>query len=371
MRKYLGLFLSGILLVALVFAGSVFAGDDRPQKFSSLATDEVVDGDYFATGDAVEISGTVNGDVYAAAGTVLVDGTVNGDLLVAGGTVTISGVVTQDLRAAGGNITISGEVQRNITVIGGNIQFSSDAIISGDVVTAGGNVTIASPIAGSVNAGVGTMRLAPNARIAGDLNYWSDEDISIAEGATVSGELVKKSTTADFEAPSTRDLTAFATGANLVAKFASAALTFIIGFLLIRYFPTFANNASNYIEDNTLKSLGIGFLGLVLFPIGMIALMFTIIGIPVALVAAVMFTACLYIARLYAMLWIGRRIYMAVNKKAGKMTSFSLGLVTYYLLALFPIVGFFVQAFTLLAGFGAAIVGYKMAYTEGRKKNIF
>ena len=74
-----------------------------------LQAGQVVQGDYFAAGPRVEISGIVNGDLYVAGGQVLVDGVVNGDVIVAGGKVTLSGTVAQDARIAGG----AGSGQRN------------------------------------------------------------------------------------------------------------------------------------------------------------------------------------------------------------------------------------------------------------------
>jgi hypothetical protein len=49
-----------------------------------LRAGQIVQGDYFAFGPHVEISGIVNGDLYAAGGEVLIDGVVNGDVIVAG-----------------------------------------------------------------------------------------------------------------------------------------------------------------------------------------------------------------------------------------------------------------------------------------------
>ncbi|MCE3224775.1 MAG: conserved rane protein of unknown function, contains repeat, partial [Nitrospira sp.] len=67
-----------------------------------LQPGQVVQGDYFAFGPHVEISGIVNGDLYAAGGQILVDGVVNGDVIAAGGKVILSGTVAQDARIAGG-----------------------------------------------------------------------------------------------------------------------------------------------------------------------------------------------------------------------------------------------------------------------------
>ena len=81
-----------------------------------LRAGQVVQGDYFAVGPQVEISGIVNGDLYAAGGQVLIDGVVNGDVIVMGGKVTLSGIVAQDARIAGGQVFFSGTIGRNATV---------------------------------------------------------------------------------------------------------------------------------------------------------------------------------------------------------------------------------------------------------------
>ena len=102
-------------VAALIFLVSTAAAQERAGQRGSdsratVPAPQVVEGDYFAFGKVVEISGTINGDLYASGGQVVIDGRVNGDVLVAGGRVSISGTVSQDVRAAGGQITIAGSV---------------------------------------------------------------------------------------------------------------------------------------------------------------------------------------------------------------------------------------------------------------------
>jgi len=85
---------ASVILAGIVYplgAGLLWAEDSSEQaewqKRVVLSVGQEVQGDYFAFGPHVEISGTVHGDVYAAGGEVLVDGIVDGDLIVAGGEV--------------------------------------------------------------------------------------------------------------------------------------------------------------------------------------------------------------------------------------------------------------------------------------------
>jgi len=91
-------------VAALIFCVPTAAGQERARQRGSghatLPASQVVDGDHFAFGKTVEISGTINGGLYVSGGQVVIDGRVNGDVLVAGGRVSLSGTVSQDVRAA-------------------------------------------------------------------------------------------------------------------------------------------------------------------------------------------------------------------------------------------------------------------------------
>jgi cytoskeletal protein CcmA (bactofilin family) len=206
------------LITAVSFAAVIFilssaaaqkgAGQRGADSRPTVPSSQVVDGDYFAFGETVEISGTINGDLYASGGQVIIDGRVNGDVLVAGGRVNLSGTVSQDVRAAGGQVTITGNVGRNLTVAGGNVEIASSAQIGGGVVAAGGSVELAAPvgsaakiaagtliianrIAGNVEAAVGTLRITSRAEIAGNVSYWSGQEASVSEGARINGKIVR------------------------------------------------------------------------------------------------------------------------------------------------------------------------------------
>ena len=103
-----------VLLFLWVASPAVFAEDSVARSplgdRAVLQAGQVVQGDYFAFGPHVEISGIVNGDLYAAGGEITVDGVVNGDVIVAGAKVFVSGTVAQDARVMGAQVTVSGTI---------------------------------------------------------------------------------------------------------------------------------------------------------------------------------------------------------------------------------------------------------------------
>lgn len=185
----------GLILWVIPFLTAVPVGPVAAQPDNSLEPGEhevtilpagrVINKDYFAYGERVEISGTVNGDVYAAGGQVLVDGVVNGDLLAAGGTVIISGKISQDARIAGGQVTINGEIARNLTVAGGNINLTNTAVVHGGVVAAGGTVVLAVPVGRDARVAAGNLTVSDT--INGDLHAAAGK-IRLTSKAAVGGQ---------------------------------------------------------------------------------------------------------------------------------------------------------------------------------------
>ena len=134
------------VMVLMLWSGSTasMAEDAAPRSpwggRAVLRAGQVVQGDYFAFGPHVEISGIVNGDLYAAGGEVIVDGEVNGDVIVAGAKVVLSGTVAQDARVAGAQVTVSGTIGRNATIGGVDVHLTDRAKVRENLLAGGGHV---------------------------------------------------------------------------------------------------------------------------------------------------------------------------------------------------------------------------------------
>lgn len=351
-----------------------------------LEKDEIVDGDFFAFGERVEISGTVNGDVYVAGGMVFVDGVVNGDLIAAGGTINISGKISQDVRIGAGQITITGSIGKNITFGGGNVEITDSASIAGSILAGAGNVVIAASVGGDIRigsgsltlsnqvkgnvvAGVEDLRLRSKAKIEGNLFYWSKKDASIDSSAKIVGGLSR------FTPDNTINLSATKLSSNFngfffVLKIVSIFYTLVIGLLLIKFLPTFSQNAADRIKNKPWPTLGWGVLVFFGIPLLIIGLLISVIGIPFALVATPAYLIVLYVVRIFVFLFTGQFVAEKLNLKINKYLVFILGGTIYYLIQLIPLIGGFVIFLVLLLGLGAVIAAKKDFYISARDKNI-
>lgn len=377
MKRIIATFFALALLLPVTVAAQMPNAEERVV----LSSNETVDDDYFAAGSTVEVSGTVNGDAYIAGGQIIVDGTINGDLLVAGGSILISGTITEDVRVVGGNITITGEIGDNLSFAGGNVTITEDAQIAGNLAVAGGNVDLLAPVAGSVRAGVGNLniansvggdveagvgnlRLSSAAAVGGSVTYWSETEASIAPEASVSGEVQRNEVKRpDVDQNEVRALT---TGFDMFTTALSLITTLILGFILLYLFPRFNEAVVKVIDDRPPFALLIGLLAMLLIPMIAIAMMITVIGIPLGILTFTLYFVLLYLSRIYAMSWIGSKVL----KNSTPITTFMVGLVIYYLVGIVPIVGPLLKLLATLIGLGGVLLAWNASRvtTASRKK---
>ncbi len=381
----IGIFALGLplLLIARLWLDPAAAvardnpGEDHAERIITVPSGKVINRDYFAFGDIVEISGTVNGDVYAAAGQILVDGTINGDLLAAGGTVRILGRISQDARIAGGQVTVGGEIARNLTVTGGDVDLTDSAAIRGGIVAAGGNVslasrvthdariaagnlTVANNIHGNLEAAVGAMRLTSRAVVGGDLTYWSDRAASIDPNARIAGKVTRRVPPGVLR-PSAGKIWGLFAGL-FVVKIISLISTGIIGLLLIYFFPRYTEATVAKLRTQPWASLGWGLIALILTPVAFVILMATVVGIPLGLIVLALYAISLYISRVFVILWAGTTILERFRRGGRAGWALVVGLLVYFFVTLIPFLGGLALLFILLFGLGAATLAQRELY---------
>jgi len=361
MKKILVVFLSTFVFLFLATATYALSNRDVA-KIVTLPAGQTINHDYFATGNSVTISGVVNGDVYAAGGQILVDGVINGDLIASGGMINVTGKVSGNIRAAGGQIIISGDIGKNLTVFGGSINLNSSATIRGGVVAAGGSILIETPVAKNVNVAGGNVTLSSlvsgnlaaatsrliltsKAAVNGDLNYTSQNDASIDSSAIISGKVTKTAIREDSNgSPLSRKI------AFIIFGFLS---TLVVGFLFLRFLPKFSLVTVHKIGEAFWASLGLGFAILFLAPIGIIILMVTLIGIPLALLILATYMVGLYLSSVVFMYWAGTWISKLTRLELNKYLVLVLGALIYWAIGLIPLLGGLTSFIGVMLGLGA------------------
>jgi cytoskeletal protein CcmA (bactofilin family) len=332
--------------------------------------------DHFVAGRSIRVVEPVAGDLIAAGGKVDVDATVNGDAVVTGGDVRISGAVNNSLYAGGGQVTLDATVGRNARIGGGRVEIGPKAMVAGNVSIGGGEVRIEGAVKGYVQAAGGSVlidgtvggdvvaasrvvELGPNARIAGKLRYASRSELKRDPAAQVTGG-VERSPMADRSSGHTHRTVARA------GRWLWTVGLVLMAVVLVAAMPAFTARVATTLHTRVGMSLLIGFVALVCVPVAAILLLFTLIGIPLALLALVLYFALLLVG--YAMTgigigdWLLGRYRAADAARAGwRIGAAALATLAMALLARVPWIGALVSFIVLIAGLGAVVMQARQA----------
>lgn len=313
------------LLLALVAVPGIAAAETRAGGAVTVGAYETVDGDLEAFAGSVVVRGTVTGDLTAVSGDVLITGTVEGDVQAAAGSVEIRGTVGGDVEVAAGTVSVG-----------------PNATIDGSLQAGAERVTIDGTIAEDAEIGAQRTILGPSASIGGDLTYGGR--LAQADGATVDGEIER--------APGQVTVSV---GPDLPSPLVSVyglLVTALAASILLVVFPRFSDDVALRGREHPLRSAAIGLAAAVAAIAAFVVLLITIIGIPLALVLAVLAAIVVWIGAIYARYVIGAWL-VGLTGVSNRWVALLVGLLVVAALGLVPIVGGLIRAVIVLLGFGA------------------
>ena len=271
----------------------------------TIAADEVLADDLYLTGDSLTVLGRVEGDVVASGRIVRIEGTVAGDLIAAGQVVVIQGEVVDDVRIAGMTLKLEEGARIGDDVIAAGFSFEStpcsrvagDTRLKGYQALIGGEhlqgleasligLEISGNVIGDVEATVESeagpawwtqfvqspvplpivdagLKLTSEARIEGDLSYHATGPASIAEEATISGEI-------RHEIKEVPPVPRPSVGQRLGRFIRWIVVLFLVGATLLWLVPDKMKGVGDTVTGRPLASLGWGLVALLGFPVAMI-----------------------------------------------------------------------------------------------------
>jgi len=299
----------------------------------------------------VEEGETISEDLQAVGGTVVVRGTVDGDLQAFAGTVVLaeSGTVTGSVEGAAGSVTIAGEVGEDVGIAGGSIEIADTATIAGDVDVGSGSFSLDGRVDGTVRVGAGSILLGSSASVGGDFLY--DGELQQAEGATVDGEVRQDSSIsgAEFE------------GLPMVAGWLftaySLALTFVFGAILLLLLPGVAAGAVFDSQERPARTAGAGLLALLGGPALFVALLLTVVGIPLALLWILVYVLLLLVGFVLGEYAVGAWL-LSLADYENRWVALLVGVLVVFALGRVPFVGGIVELVVLLLGLGALATAF-------------
>lgn len=321
-------------------------------------------GDLVASRDAVTIRDTVPGDVLAAGGDIVFAGAAGGDLVVASARQRLGGTAAGSVRAAGAEVRIGAQVGRNVTAAGRLVVLERPARVAGNSYLVGQtvrlegaaeglvrigaqNVALNGTMAGDVLVEASRLRVGPDAVIEGDLRYRLSrgQEPEVDPAARIEGTIHPLSPRPRLPVRATLRVLAL--------------LGFLVaGAVVVALLPGLAHASGLRIRARPVVSV-LGGLGLLLLvPVVIVLVAITVIGVPLALVAAALYGVAVYLAPVVVGLWLGRLVLRgSTYPERGELVgAFLLGGALIGLLGFIPWAGPVILALATVVGLGAFAV---------------
>ncbi len=347
---------------------AVKAADARTGNTVYIPKEEIVNGNLYAVGETITIDGTISGDLITVAQTVTVNGRVEGDVIALGQDIFINGSVGGNIRIAGNTLNINGDVARNVNVFGAKVVLGPDSHIGWDVYVVGANSEIRGTIDGSLGGQAGQALITGkigknvNLKLSGD----SHTDLTITSEAIINGDVTYNSKNAASISPKSsiagkvQQQSAETKKSNsawlwLWQKLFSVFSALAVGLVLIFIGKNISAKILGKISESPAKMLLPGLVIMFILPPIALVLIFTLIGIPLALMIGAWWISATYIAKIYAAIFIGQFILkkIMVSKESSLSWSLILGVIISWLIFSIPYVGWVISLFAAWLGLGA------------------
>ena len=276
------------------------------------------------------------------------------DKTVMGGDVTVAkGETVRDLTVFGGNVDIEGHVTGDLSVFGGTAHVHEGAGVRGDATVFGGQLRLdrGARIDGDVSCVGGELDRDPGSVVGGDVSVKGGHDTG---NTAPDDELAGHAAALALHAQRDKRLGFVRrTGESFLDGVRLAAVLFVIGTVLLALAGRRMDQLRGEVAVRPMRSIAMGLVGMLASVVVLIALCCTVIGIPVAMVVAVVGGFAVLGAMCAVLSVVGEALLR--HKTENPYMHLALGCAVFVALSAIPWIGGLVVGATVLAGVGVLV----------------
>jgi hypothetical protein len=345
-----------------------------------VTKDQIISGNFFATGDTITIDGTINGDLISAAKTINVNGQIDGDIISIAQNINVNGEVGGNVRVISSYLNLNGPINRNLSAIANDIIIGPNSNIAWDALILAVNTEIRGNIEGSLSGRIvqglisgkigknvnldlndsnkQSLMISSEAIIGGDLTYSSRNAANISDKATISGKVNHQ----NLPLKNINWLQIYL-WTNLLAIFSAL----VVGLVIIFIGKNIGTKILTKMENSPTKLIIPGIIIALILPPISILLLFTVIGLPLAMIIFAWWLVMIYIAKILSAILVGKLLIKTINKKKDPslLWSLILGVIICWLLFTIPFVGWLISLIAVWLGLGGI-----WSYASNQLRNI-
>lgn len=336
---------------------------------------QVISDDLFIVGKDVIVDGTIDGDLLCFAENITINGTVNGDIFGFCRDMTINGKANDDVRVGAQNIRLGGQVIGSFSAAGNNIYMDNTARVGGNITLALEKAIVLAPIQGSIHSFTRSLEVA--SPVGRDVTSFTEE-LTISSGAAIGGKLVytsnqlaKISDDVKIAGGITHKLppktekhqeTAPSPFEGVIWFLVTFASTCLIWFVWRLISPQALDEMEENLNTWPWPVVGWGMLMFFMIPIAAIILLFTVVGMPLSILALIAYGITLYFGKIIVGSWIG---HLAAEKSGNQEllnrpnVMAVVGILIVMLLGIVPFLGFWIKWVIGAVGLGCAFLAIR------------
>jgi len=268
--------------------------------------------------------------------------------VITGGSLKIEeGETVHDVVMLGGSVDIYGKVTGDVVVTGGSVHLRDGSRVNGDVTALGGSIDVddGARVDGDVGVVGGSLHKAEGAKIGGDIKKVGNKGKNH----------VRVSMNKNDEKPSV--IARVTDGAGLAQRLGGAitrtALLFVFGAIFLALTPDRMQKLQAEIAARPMKSFALGIVGLLVAAVLMVAMVVTLIGVPFAVIGAILAALGAYVGVCVVLSTVGGALIG--HRTNNPYLHLALGCALLLVLGSIPYVGGVVTAAIVLVGLGALV----------------
>jgi len=363
--------LLSVLLIAAALPLRSHAFELRQSEgATTVPAGETIGDTLLAVGQTVSIDGDLNGDLLAFGRVVTIRGHVSGDVIAGGETVEVQGGVGGSVYAAGRGVTIKQmHVGRNLYTAGQSVAVETGVEVAGnaaaagdtlnvdgkvgvDLLTAGNALVVRGEVTRNVAAFAQTITLLAPASVGGNLvaHVRAADNLQIAPGATVHGNVDKQITAG----PPGARVSKYLTTSFYTWQIVRLAAAFLAGLLLLWAFAGL-RTAALADAGAGIKAGAIGLVAAIALPVVAFIACITVVGIPLGILAVILWLLGLYFAKIVVAQLIGRKLFASAHGVPHYAATLLAGLVIVFIAINLPWVGWLIGIAITLLGLGMIV----------------
>lgn len=352
---------------------SLLAKEEIENKQVKVAADQTISHNYYAAGQTIEIYGIINGDLFLAGENIVIDSAnINGDVFVVAKNVDIKGNIKGDVRAiVGEKLSIAANIESNVSFAGKELSLANTNTINGHLSVWADKVDLQGNLAGDLEGGIKALvlnnsiggsanlylmstqdinwQISDTAKINGDLNYHALQEKTFFKPEQVAGSINFTKINKNQSSKSMADILW-----TMVLKFFSLL---VVGMLALYFFKSFFYSAMPKVTAKPWQLVLWGLLFLVAGPLVLFLVAMTIIGLPVAIIALLLWMIMLYMAQVVSAWlfgwWLKHKFFP--NKNLTDLSILAFGILMFMILCKIPVLGWLIAAYLYLVSFALLI----------------